>query len=556
MADEREPRDVTLYTRDGIRIPGTHYLVDVEHLDHKASTDAGGIVLIPTPSDDPDDPLNWSPRRKALASFCWVLYTITNGIAGSNLSSVLVPFSEASGLSPSILNAGTGYLFLLAGWSLLFWQPVALQYGKRPVYLVSLLGLTGMSLWAPFIRSPGLWYARSILTGFFAAPVEALPELSVTHLYFTHQRGTYMALYAFALVGSNFFSPFICGFINAGQGYPWVFYWPAIFCFAAALVLLVAMEETNFSRPPNSSRSPSPPTPPSRRFPLRLLTPSPHTTLLATLATHLTFFTFPLALYAGFAYGTTLIWFSVLNATASSLLSAPPYFFPSTSVALAYLAPLLGSLAALALTAFLSDRLALRLARTRAGLFEPEHRLRLLALPTALIPAALLLWGVGAAQGLPWPALVVAMALLGFNNATGAAVAVAYAVDCYREAAAEALVVVVAVRNTMSFAIGYGINPWIEGMGLRDAFVTAALVGMAISALCGVVVWRGRAEREHEAARYWRVCGRRGDGREVGVEGERGAAAEAKGGGGGSDGGVKRRGMGGHEQSGLPAHGD
>lgn len=66
-------------------------------------------------------------------------YTMAIGIASAAIYSILTPISEATELSVDDLNTGTGYMFLAFGWGCLICQPLAQQYGKRPMYLFSLL---------------------------------------------------------------------------------------------------------------------------------------------------------------------------------------------------------------------------------------------------------------------------------------------------------------------------------------------------------------------------------------------------------------------------------
>lgn len=59
---------------DETQIPGTIQLVDLdEHITVRHAEGHQDIILVPTPSADPEDPLNWSPRRKMLALTCVLL---------------------------------------------------------------------------------------------------------------------------------------------------------------------------------------------------------------------------------------------------------------------------------------------------------------------------------------------------------------------------------------------------------------------------------------------------------------------------------------------------
>lgn len=72
------------------------------------------------------------------------------------------------------------------------------------------------------------------------------------------------------------------------------------------------------------------------------------------------------------------------------------------------------------------------------------------------IPGALLLWGIGAAKGVHWFGPVFAMGVFGACITVGASIPISYCIDCYKDLGADAIVTVILIRNTMSFAISYG----------------------------------------------------------------------------------------------------
>ncbi|KAH9949168.1 major facilitator superfamily domain-containing protein [Amylocystis lapponica] len=510
-------------TVDETIIPGSVYLVDVQEktsLAHANGSDST-IVLNPTPSNDTNDPLNWSRPRKLMHFSCLIIYTSAIGIATASLYSILQPISNDTGIPLSTLNAGTGYMFLFLGWGGLINQPIALTFGKRGVYLISLVGSIGMCMWVPYVTTNGQWIASKIIQGFFCNPVESLCEVSVGDVFFAHERGTFIGIYTLFLFGSNFFAPLISGFIYDGQGWHWVMYWSAIINVGALAILYFCLEESNYNRDTveatvieeekikymddNSegrlNHLVGVPTSFVKRLAIFNRRYQSNKMFLRMMYRPLMLLQFPIV--AGFQYGSCLVWYNVMNATASLILSSPPYNFPAYAVGLSYIAPMVGITLGCMYSGWVGDKYAIHHARRTRGWREPEHRLWLMLVSCVLCPASLVLWGVGAAHGVRWIGLVFGMGMIACSTGIGSALSLGLALDAYKDLSGDVMMSVILVRNTLSFAIGYGITPWLH-MGYQNTFVSAAFVGLAITMTFLIVVKWGKSWRKASAKRYWR----------------------------------------------------
>lgn len=94
------------------------------------------------------------------------------------------------------------------------------------------------------------------------------------------------------------------------------------------------------------------------------------------------------------------------------------------------------------------------------------------------------------------------MGVIACSNSIGIQLSVSYCVDSYKRLSGEAMVTVIIIRNTMSFAVNYGITPWVEGMGYQNAFILAAFAGLAQVCTFFIVVRYGKGWRKASMARY------------------------------------------------------
>lgn len=145
------------------------------------------IILVPQPSDDPNDPLNWPLWKRDLVTFILSLTAIFGTALGPILAANTITLAIWFDVELTNVALLTGYFLLGVGVAGFVFVASSRIWGKRHTFIIGAFVLVLSSIWggASEKNYTSMLWSR-IFQGVGAAPFEALVNAAVGDLYFVH----------------------------------------------------------------------------------------------------------------------------------------------------------------------------------------------------------------------------------------------------------------------------------------------------------------------------------------------------------------------------------
>ncbi|EEP82993.1 conserved hypothetical protein [Uncinocarpus reesii 1704] len=451
------------------------------------------IILVPQPSDDPNDPLNWPLWRRdlilAILSLASVICTTTSPLMAANSVTI------ATQLRRTFTDVAllTGYHLCAVGAAGFLFVPTARIWGKRHLFLLGNAIVVVSCAWA---GASGTNYnsllAARIFQGIGLAPFEALVNAAIGDLYFVHvsvcdalnlapvltkpqERGIRMAVSNVALFGGAFLTPVLVGKITYTMGWAWSFYFVAIFAgLCLPLVYFFVPEiayrrashlntdfegDTERTRVPRDARNENSESAineneakeggmlpgveehkviakASYSQSLRLFNGrKTDENFFKLLLRPLPLFFHPGILWGCLIQGVIIGWTVFIGVVLAALFVGPPLWFNEVKTGYLYTGAFIGAILGLLISGLLADWSAKYMIRKNRGRYEPEFRI-VLVIPM-LIFACAGLYGFGFVSGdvtrYGWLGPEIFFGLMLIGMVLGAVASALYLVDAHRK---------------------------------------------------------------------------------------------------------------------------
>lgn len=511
-------------------VPGT-VLLDEEaghteeqtgNLKHGIGKDSH-IILAPQPSEDPNDPLNWSQFSKdfALTVLCFGA-VINAATQGPLLSAGTVTIAMEFGTSITAVAQISGYYLLVVGATGPFVSAFATKFGKRPVFVFSsLMGIIGAIVGACASDYHSLLAGR-IITGFSTSAYESVLLSALGDLFFVHQRGARISLVNFILAGVSNGVSIIAGPITANLGWNYNFYILIPFVVVQFILLVLFVPETTYRRDHiydidtnsaldlnrlgeveknarahelegshevDSTASTEDKTTPAARVPTTASgyrAPPPKKTFLQSMALYTGTYSSDsvfkmvissIAIMANlgaswviFISGLLVAWYVAISFVSSQLLFGPPYLFNAAGVGYTSTGPLIGGILGALFCSIVMDPMLKSLTRKNKGIYEPEFRIWLMIPATVFTVAGLVGFGYCAANGVSVYLLSFVWGMMLFGITISAISTSSYALDAFRDNATEIFIMAMVFKNFFFYGLSNFINNWVASSGPETVF--------------------------------------------------------------------------------------
>ncbi|KFY12347.1 hypothetical protein V492_03928 [Pseudogymnoascus sp. VKM F-4246] len=350
-------------------------------------------TLIPQPSDDPNDPLNWSQTKKNLILFV-VSCTAFLPDFGSAVGAVtLLPQATAWGMTPDEVNhSQVGNVFMLGAGGVVA-VTLSAYFGRYPVLFYFIALAVGTAAWCAAATTFPSFMAARILNGFFSTVAQGGGLMFIKDMYFFHEHARKINIWSAFIILSPYFGPMFTAFIISTVEWQWAFGLYTIMTGLCLILIMIFADETYYDRQIPIDAQPTRSSHISRMLGIAQWRGRRHRNTIsqALLRPFIVISKLPVFLTVIY-YMLTFAWVVGINTTLSIFLT-PLYSFGPKQIGFFYFTPVVAALLGELTGHWLHDFVARLSMKRNHGIFEPEARLNVIWVSTPFIIAGLVLLG-------------------------------------------------------------------------------------------------------------------------------------------------------------------
>ena len=179
---------------------------DPEYANLKRARD-GRTILLPQPSSDPNDPLNWSRFEKHLILIIISMTAFLPDYGSATGAVTLLPQAVVWNMTPDHVNhSQVGNVFMLGAGGVIV-VALSAYFGRLPVLFYFIVLATATAIWCAAAQSFESFMAARILNGFFSTVAQGGGLMFIFDMFFFHERARKINIWAAFIILSPYFGP-------------------------------------------------------------------------------------------------------------------------------------------------------------------------------------------------------------------------------------------------------------------------------------------------------------------------------------------------------------